>query len=120
MHNKLLLCEWQDKLELSLFLFCQQLCVKILEERHWICYQAAELPALVEEIIRYIQDHKSVIASIGITLEERDDFLSDLHASRVIRNATVHRKPLLEATIQRLGDCTFRIISFIERVAGSN
>ena len=119
-HNHLLLCELQDKLELSLFLFCQKFCAEILERRNMLCYQAAELPALVEEIIRYCQDHKSVISSTGITPEQRDDFILDLHASRVIRNAAVHREPVLEATMQRLGDCTSRIISVIERVTGSD
>lgn len=111
-----LLCEWQDKLELSLFVFCQRFCPETIEKRKWTCYQAAELPALTEAIIRYCHDHKDAIANTGITPEERDDFLLDLQVSRVIRNAAVHRVPVLDVTLARLGDCAYRILSMVKRV----
>merc|ERR1711964_86630 len=114
--KQLLLCEWQDKLELSLFVFCQRFCPETIEKRKWTCYQAAELPALTEAIIRYCHDHKDAIANTGITPEERDDFLLDLQVSRVIRNAAVHRVPVLDVTLARLGDCAYRILSMVKRV----
>lgn len=116
MEKQLLLCEWQDKLELSLFVFCQRFCPETIEKRKWTCYQAAELPALTEAIIRYCHDHKDAIANTGITPEERDDFLLDLQVSRVIRNAAVHRVPVLDVTLARLGDCAYRILSMVKRV----
>ena len=114
--NQLLLCEWQDKLELSLFVFCQRFCPETIDKRKWSCYQAAELPALTEEVIQYCQDNKPAIASTGVTPEERDDFLLDLQASRVIRNAAVHREAVLDVTLKRLGDCAYRVISMVKRM----
>ncbi|KAH8591685.1 hypothetical protein B0O99DRAFT_690491 [Bisporella sp. PMI_857] len=118
LRNFVLLCESQDKLELALFIFCRKLCPEVLDQRNWTCYQAAELPALVKEISQYFQKHKSSIAKAGITPKELDNFLLDLHSSRVIRNAAVHRVPLSENTMRQLGDCASRIVSLVERVAG--
>ncbi|KAF2139225.1 uncharacterized protein K452DRAFT_300302 [Aplosporella prunicola CBS 121167] len=116
--TQLQLHKLQEQLQMVLFNFCRVLRPSIIEEHHWPCYAAAELPHIATAVLDFCEGDEDPIEHRGVSPKKRKKFIRDLRMCRLIRNAVAHCLPITEDQMMRFATSGRRIIAMVKRVLG--